>query len=64
MHTPNIGEKSRRLDNETRMDEGVAEAASSSMTSICGALQVNASTQRSEKLFTCILDTMQTTGSD
>lgn len=30
--TPNIGEKSKRLDSDARMDEGVAEAASSSMT--------------------------------
>ena len=32
MLTPNIGEKSRCLVNEARMDEGVADAASSSMT--------------------------------
>ena len=44
--TPNIGEKSRRLDNKTRIDEGVAEAASSSMISIDGRLQISARTQR------------------
>ena len=39
MLTPNIGEKSRRLDNETRMEEGVVEAATSSMTTMYGAFR-------------------------